>query len=1119
MKSKLTIILGLAIAVVLASSFLYIPSANAEAAPVAVTPSCEGSRILYYSSDPDVPFMPGEGAYLLDPDGTTNTRINSGAPGYIVRVWDISSDGVWILFTTVDPFGAGKLLYKVRQDGTGLTPFADLETLDRQLDPEFAVFSPDGGKIAFHSGSESGTFENDIFIMNSDGTSLTNLTDFAADQEERYYSPRFSPDGTKLLFDKRGSDLTDGLYTININGTDFRSIFLVYDVDADLATDARYSSDGSKIYFLLRFRDYLEDTVYTQIYVLVNGFPTPFGTTLHQVRSFDVSSDDSKIVFESYGDIHLMDVNGANEVNLTNSSGTDDVRPIFEQDGTRIAFSSDRDSNSSFKRLHVMSTDGAVVTGALSNDNGDAYAVKFPKLSDSDGDGVGDPCDNCRNTPNADQADTDGDGTGDECDTDDDGDGVPDSSDNCPLQSNPSQADNDGDGLGDPCDQDDDNDGVIDTADNCPLNNGPRVAFSSNRFDSLHRSIFGMRPDGSDVRRLTINTTSDDAISDYSSDGSRILFSSFRNGAWNVFAMNGDGTGQTRLTDNTTNTQVSGNAEFSPDGSKIVFQSNRDGNEEVYLMNSDGSGRTNLTNFSGRDLQPTFSSDGTKIFYSSDLPGVVKSEIFSMNVDGSGKTRLTFHVDQINRSSYMPSVSHDGIKVTYTVSDTSGFSNTEIYVMNASGTNHVRLTDTVNSNSESVFSSNGSKIWFSSNRIGGNKLWVMNADGSDPIMMSSNTAYPLVEGGPQYWGGDASGGTGIGCELGDSYSDGDADGIEDNLDNCPLTPNPDQMDTDGDGQGDVCDSDDDNDGSLDGFDNCPLAANPNQADNDGDGSGDVCDTDDDNDGILDGVDNCPLSANPGQEDADGDGIGNVCDSVLPTVSINNAEILEGQKGRKALIFNVVLSSASTQAVTVSYSTANGTATAGSDYTTASGTLNIPPGSTSGTVSVGVVGDKIGEPNETFQVVLSNPNNAILGTDTGTVTILNDDLITADLAITKTVQSVAYQAGSLVTYTITVTNKGPSIATSVLVSDILPSTLSFVSCTSSTGSCVQNGSGATVEFATLNVGGSVTITLDTQINSDVGRGVKISNSASVSSAVSDSNTRNNTSTVSISTARK
>ncbi len=72
--------------------------------------------------------------------------------------------------------------------------------------------------------------------------------------------------------------------------------------------------------------------------------------------------------------------------------------------------------------------------------------------------------------------------------------------------------------------------------------------------------------------------------------------------------------------------------------------------------------------------------------------------------------------------------------------------------------------------------------------------------------------------------------------------DSDGDGIVDANDNCPVNANPDQLDTDSDGIGNVCDSDDDNDGILDGPDNCDLTFNPNQADFDLDGIGDSCDS-------------------------------------------------------------------------------------------------------------------------------------------------------------------------------------------------------------------------------------------------------------------------------------
>jgi hypothetical protein len=116
----------------------------------------------------------------------------------------------------------------------------------------------------------------------------------------------------------------------------------------------------------------------------------------------------------------------------------------------------------------------------------------------------------------------------------------------------------------------------------------------------------------------------------------------------------------------------------------------------------------------------------------------------------------------------------------------------------------------------------------------------------------------------------------------------------------------------------------------------------------------------------------------------------------PSASIGNVSLTEGDGGTKQFNFTVALSVPSTGTVTVKYGTADGTATAGSDYQSATGTLTFAPGETQKAVTVVVTGDTVAEGDETFRVNLSSPVNAVLGTSQGLGTIQNDDLGNVEL---------------------------------------------------------------------------------------------------------------------------
>ncbi|MBB2758828.1 UNVERIFIED_ORG: uncharacterized protein YhjY with autotransporter beta-barrel domain [Xanthomonas campestris] len=126
---------------------------------------------------------------------------------------------------------------------------------------------------------------------------------------------------------------------------------------------------------------------------------------------------------------------------------------------------------------------------------------------------------------------------------------------------------------------------------------------------------------------------------------------------------------------------------------------------------------------------------------------------------------------------------------------------------------------------------------------------------------------------------------------------------------------------------------------------------------------------------------------------DGQGQGTIVnDDALPALSIDDVSVNEGNSGTTTATFTVSLSAASGQTVSVNYITADGTATAGSDYAARSGTLTFAPGITAQGVAITVNGDTAVEPNETFSVGLSGASNASIARATGTGTIVNDDVV-------------------------------------------------------------------------------------------------------------------------------
>jgi hypothetical protein len=160
--------------------------------------------------------------------------------------------------------------------------------------------------------------------------------------------------------------------------------------------------------------------------------------------------------------------------------------------------------------------------------------------------------------------------------------------------------------------------------------------------------------------------------------------------------------------------------------------------------------------------------------------------------------------------------------------------------------------------------------------------------------------------------------------------------------------------------------------------------------------------------------------------ADGQGQGTITnDDPQPSIAIGSSSRTEGASGTSGnSTFNVTLTNSSYQTITVSFATAEGTATAGTDYVSTSGTVTFNPGETTKPVNIQVLGDDVDEIIETYFVNLTNPTNATIATAQGIGQIIDDDGPTMSIGNA----SVTEGNTGFINAVFTVTLSAPSVQT-------------------------------------------------------------------------------------------